>query len=113
MDFHDYATFILNHIGTLKSLCIQTMHLHGGSIHALSKLCLALSESRMITTLYLEQIFIDDDEVEFPSHLCWPWDMDWKEPGYVDILLTDWISYEGHDEVKGVLLKLAEQLGSI
>lgn len=113
MDVHDYATFILNHIGTLKFLCIQTIHPRGGCIHALSKFCLVLSESRTITDLYLEQIFIGDDEVPFPSHLCWPWDSDCEEAGYVDILLTDWIAYEGHGEVKVVLLKLAEHLGSI
>ena len=113
MNMHDYTTFVLKHVDTLKLLEIIWLRLYDGTVSDLRKFYAELSMAPRLEAFHQYALYWRDYRrykwVRLPLHLCSAQDRQGEnEDGYVEIELWCWsIRMDSRREARSVLAELA------
>jgi hypothetical protein len=113
INIHDYTTFVLKHMETLKLVDISWLGLHDTTVFDVSRFYAQLAKAPRLETFHQYGLSWGDYErcnwVRMPLHLCVPQDRKGEnEDGYTEIELWCWdIRMDGQGEVRNVLAELA------
>jgi hypothetical protein len=117
INVHDFTSFVLQHVSTLKLLRTSWIGLKEGNVQALSNFYVELSKAPRLEHFSQYALgFGDYDEclwVELPRHLCSPRHSKEVED-FIEIEIWYWsIRWKGRDEIKRVLAELAVHFGNV